>query len=57
MWAMVDAAARYEAGVTVPPSVGATPWLLIKSNAPVTNDVFPTVKDYEAQFKALWGIT
>lgn len=57
MWAMVDAAARYEAGATVPPSVGATPWLLIKSNAPVTNDVFPTVKDYEAQFKALWGIT
>jgi ribose transport system substrate-binding protein len=57
MWAMVDAAARYEAGATVPASVGATPWLLIKSNAPVTNDVFPTVKDYDTQFKALWGVS
>ena len=57
MWAMVDAAARYEAGVAVPASVGATPWLLIKSNAPAPTDAFPTVKDYAQQFKALWGIS
>jgi len=57
MWAMVDAAARYEAGATVPASVGATPWLLIKSNAPAPTDAFPTVKDYAQQFKALWGIS
>ncbi len=57
MWAMVDAAARYEAGATVPASVGATPWLLIKSNAPAPTDAFPTVKDYAQQFKTLWGIT
>jgi serine/threonine-protein kinase RIO1 len=57
MWAMVDAAARYEAGVPVPASVGATPWLLIKSNAPNTNqDAFPTVSDYADQFKKLWGL-
>ncbi len=56
MWAMVDAAARYEAGATVPASVGATPWLLIKSNAPAPTDAFPTVKDYAQQFKTLWGI-
>jgi len=41
----------------VPASVGATPWLLIKSNAPKPTDVFPTVKDYAQQFKTLWGIT
>ncbi len=57
MWAMVDAAARYEAGATVPASVGATPWLLVKSNAPAPTDAFPTVKDYAQQFKTLWGTT
>lgn len=58
MWAMVDAAARYEAGTTVPASIGATPWLLIKANAPNTNsDAFPTVADYASQFKKLWGIS
>jgi ABC-type sugar transport system substrate-binding protein len=56
MWSMVDAAARYEAGAPVPASVGATPWLLIKSNAPAPTDAFPTVKDYAQQFKTLWGI-
>jgi ribose transport system substrate-binding protein len=57
MWAMVDAAARYEAGAPVPASVGATPWLLIKSTAPNTNsDAFPTVADYAAQFEKLWGV-
>jgi ABC-type sugar transport system substrate-binding protein len=57
MWSMVDAAARYEAGADVPASIGATPWLLIKSNAPAPTDAFPTVKDYAQQFKTLWGIT
>jgi ABC-type sugar transport system substrate-binding protein len=56
LWAMVDAAARHEAGVPVNPSVGATPWLLVKDNAPVTDTIFPTVKNYEAQFKQLWGL-
>jgi ribose transport system substrate-binding protein len=56
MWAMVNAVAQHEAGMAVTPSVAPPLWVLTPSNAPNTSQTFPLVVDYEAQFKALWGL-
>lgn len=59
LWALVDAAARHFAGVPqVEFDANTLPhWLLTKDNAPTTNSIFPVVKNLEAQFKALWGVS
>ena len=56
LWAMVTAAAQYEAGVPVTPSVAPPLWVLTPSNAPSTSQAFPVVLDYKSQYEALWGI-
>jgi ribose transport system substrate-binding protein len=58
MWAMVNAVVQHEAGMTITPSVAPPLWLLTPSNAPnTTASIFPVVVDYQAQYKALWGIS
>lgn len=51
---MVDVLARHFTEVDLeiehPPT-----WLATKDNLPSSNAIFPVVKDYEAQFLALWG--
>lgn len=56
MWAMVNAVAQHEAGMTVTPSVAPPLWVLTPSNAPTSSLAFPLVLNYQAQFKALWGL-
>ena len=56
MWAMVTAVAQHEAGVAVTPSVAPPLWVLTPQNAPTSSLAFPLVLNYEAQFKALWGL-
>lgn len=56
LWAMVTAAAQYEAGVPVTPSVAPPLWVLTPSNAPDTSQAFPVVLDYKSQYETLWGI-
>jgi ribose transport system substrate-binding protein len=58
MWAMVHAAAQHAAGDPITPSVAPPQWLLTPSNAPNTSAaIFPVVQDYQAQYKALWGLS
>lgn len=56
MWAMVNAVAQHEAGMAVTPSVAPPLWVLTPSNAPTSSLAFPLVLNYQAQFKALWGL-
>jgi ribose transport system substrate-binding protein len=58
MWAMVHAAAQHVAGEPITPSVAPPQWLLTPQNAPNTSAaIFPVVQDYQAQYKALWGLS
>lgn len=56
MWSMVNAVAQHEAGMAVTPSVAPPMWVLTPANAPTSSLAFPLVVNYEAQFKALWGL-
>lgn len=58
MWAMVTAAIQHAIGEPITPSVAPPLWILTPSNAPnVSSAAFPVVQDYQAQYKALWGIS
>jgi ABC-type sugar transport system substrate-binding protein len=58
MWSMVNAVVEKEAGMSITPSVAPPLWILTPSNAPSTSSAaFPVVPDYEAQYKALWGLS
>jgi ribose transport system substrate-binding protein len=58
MWAMVNAVAQHAAGDPITPSVAPPLWLLTPQNAPTTSaSIFPVVQDYQAQYKALWGLS
>jgi len=56
LYSMVTAVAQHYAGVPVTPSVPAPEWILTPGNAPTSSQAFPLVLDYEAQYKALWGL-
>jgi ribose transport system substrate-binding protein len=56
LYSMVNAVAQHEAGVPVTASVSAPLWVLTPSNAPNSTKAFPLVTDYQAQYKALWGV-
>jgi ABC-type sugar transport system substrate-binding protein len=56
MYAMVNSAIQYKAGMPVAASVAPPKWLLTPQNAPTTTaTVFPVVQGYQAQYEALWG--
>jgi ribose transport system substrate-binding protein len=55
-YSMLDAAARFEAGATVPASKALPVWILDKSNAPNETKIFPVVTDVEQQFQKQWGV-
>jgi len=58
MWSMVNAVVQKKAGQSIAPSVAPPAWILTPSNAPTTSDAaFPVVADYQAQYKALWGLS
>ena len=58
MWAMVNAVVQKEAGMAITPSVAPPLWILTPTNAPnTTAAAFPVVATYEAQYKALWGVS
>jgi ribose transport system substrate-binding protein len=59
MWRSVDFLLRDFAKQSTAPSTehNLPVWLLTKDNVPSTTSSFPLVKDYQAQYKALWGIS
>ena len=59
MWQMVDALARHFAGVDVSPSMAPSPaWAVVQENVDqLTGDPYVLIEDYEAQYKALWGVS
>jgi ribose transport system substrate-binding protein len=59
MWQMVDALARHFAGVDVSPSMLPSPaWAVVQENVDqLTSEPYVLIEDYEAQYKALWGVS
>ncbi len=59
MWRTVDFLLRYYAHQPTAPSTehNLPVWLLTGHNVPSTTASFPLVADYQAQYKALWGIS
>lgn len=58
MWLEADTLARFFAGVEVGDR-NAIPMIrqtLVEDNVVETNGLYPLVEDYDAQFKALWGM-
>jgi ribose transport system substrate-binding protein len=55
MWGIVDTLIRYFNKQDFPKEVVLPEWWITKDNAP-SEDTFPTVVDYQAQFKKLWGV-
>jgi ABC-type sugar transport system substrate-binding protein len=56
-YSMVNAAAQFEAGVPVTPSQALPVWILDKTNAPQTTQIFPVVTNVESLFKTAWGVS
>jgi ribose transport system substrate-binding protein len=59
MWRSVDFLLRYFAKQDTSPSTAHNlpVWLLTGDNVPSTTEGFPLVADYQAQYKALWGLS
>ena len=59
MWRSVDFLLRYFGKMSTAPSTehNLPAWLLTGDNVPSTTAGFPLVADYQAQYKALWGIS
>lgn len=57
-WRAIDITLRIANGQDVSDVVAAPlpQWMLTSASIPSTTDSFPLVEDYQAQFKALWGI-
>jgi ribose transport system substrate-binding protein len=55
MWGIVDTLARYFNKQDYPTEIPLPSWFITKDNAPA-EDTFPTVVDYQEQFKKLWGV-
>jgi ribose transport system substrate-binding protein len=55
MWGIVDVLARYFNDEDYPTEIPLPSWFITKDNAPA-EDTFPTVVDYQEQFKKLWGV-
>lgn len=55
MWGIVDTLARYFNKQDFPAEIPLPEWFITKDNAP-SEDSFPTVVDYQQQFKKLWGV-
>ncbi len=56
MWGIVDTFIRYFNKQDFPSEVPLPEWFITKDNAPA-EDTFPTVVDYQQQFKKLWGVS
>lgn len=57
MWQAADTFARVFAGESIDPSNQPPQfWYVDKSNLPTTKEYFPTVADYQEQYKKLWGL-
>jgi ribose transport system substrate-binding protein len=57
MYAMLTAVFQKAAGDAITPSVAPPLWVLTPTNAPNTSAaIFPVVADFQAQYKALWGV-
>jgi hypothetical protein len=56
MWGIVDTLARYFNKQDYPSEIPLPSWFITKDNAPA-EDTFPTVVDYQQQFKKLWGVS
>jgi hypothetical protein len=57
MYAMLTAVFQKAAGDAITPSVAPPLWILTPTNAPNTSAaIFPVVADFQAQYKALWGV-
>lgn len=59
MWQMVDALARHFAGVSVEPSLAPSPaWAVVAGNVDqLTGDPYVLISEYEALYKAMWGVS
>jgi hypothetical protein len=57
MWQMMDALARYFAGVPVTPSNAATPiWAVTQPTVSVLTYPYTLVTNYQQQYKKLWNV-
>lgn len=59
MWRAVDVLLRHFAGQSLEPNVAgdvAAQWIITADDLPSTSEPFPLVADYQAQFRALWGL-
>ncbi len=57
MYSMLTPVLQKAAGDAITPSVAPPMWILTPSNAPNTSAaIFPVVQDYQAQYKANWGV-
>lgn len=57
MWQMVDALARYFAGVSTQPSSASSPvWIITKSTASLLHVPYYLVPNYQAKYEKLWGV-
>lgn len=57
MWQLMDALARYFAGVPVAPSNAATPiWVVTPKTVSQLTYPYTLVTNYEQQYKKLWGV-
>lgn len=57
MWQAADTFARVFAGESIDPSDQPPQfWYVDEDNLPTTSEYFPTVADYQEQYKALWGV-
>ncbi len=58
MWQVADTFARIFAGVSFEANQNDLPsWIITKDTVPSTTEFYPLVEDYQAQYKALWGIS
>jgi ribose transport system substrate-binding protein len=58
MWQVADTFARIFAGTDFQASQNDLPsWIITKDTVPSTTEFYPLVEDYQAQYKALWGIS
>ena len=58
MYSMVTAAIQHAVGDPISPAPVPPTWILTPQNAPNSGSaIFPVVPDYQAQYKALWGIS
>jgi ribose transport system substrate-binding protein len=57
MWQATDVLLRSFAGQTFEPAWNDLPsWIITADNVPSTTEDYPLVADYQAQYKALWGV-